>query len=144
MLCIWWCSPHAYQQDAIHQNHVLRVLFRPAHARGLRELSPKRALPAIPSVKTLVCLLLLGLLPTTMSNICVIMALKKISATMVSVLGAFEPLTAMSVGILVFGEPLTINVGVGFLLVIAAVILLILTSGKAETSPKRKGKGKKK
>lgn len=63
---------------------------------------------------------------------------------MVSVLGAFEPLTAMSVGILVFGEPLTINVGVGFLLVIAAVILLILTSGKAETSPKRKGKGKKK
>lgn len=102
------------------------------------------ALPAIPSVKTLVCLLLLGLLPTTMSNICVIMALKKISATMVSVLGAFEPLTAMSVGILVFGEPLTINVGVGFLLVIAAVILLILTSGKAETSPKAKVKARKK
>lgn len=71
-------------------------------------------------------LALIGLLPTALSNVSLIMALKKISSTMVAILGAFEPLTAMAVGILVFGEALTLSVTAGFAMIISAVILLII------------------
>jgi drug/metabolite transporter (DMT)-like permease len=54
------------------------------------------------------------------------MSLKRISSTMVAILGAFEPLTAMAIGIIVFGEPLTISVTAGFAMIISAVILLII------------------
>ena len=52
-------------------------------------------------------LMLLGLFPTMVSNVTLLRALNLIEATTVSVLGAFEPLTAMCVGILVMGEPFT-------------------------------------
>lgn len=78
------------------------------------------------SNKQFVNLALLGLLPTAVSNITLIMALKRIESTTVAILGAFEPITAMSVGCIVFGEPLTIMSCIGFALIIVAVILLIL------------------
>jgi drug/metabolite transporter (DMT)-like permease len=71
-------------------------------------------------------LALIGLLPTALSNVTLIMSLKRISSTMVAILGAFEPLTAMAIGIIVFGEPLTISVTAGFAMIISAVILLII------------------
>ena len=43
----------------------------------------------------LVNLFLLGLVPTAVSNVTLIMALKQISSTLAAVLGAFEPMTAM-------------------------------------------------
>ena len=53
------------------------------------------------------------------------MALKRIDSTTVATLGAFEPLTAMLIGIFVFGESLTWSVMSGFVLVILAVYILI-------------------
>ena len=44
-------------------------------------------------------LALLGLIPTAISNICVTVSLKLIDSTIVAILGAFEPLTAMVVGV---------------------------------------------
>lgn len=74
----------------------------------------------------LISLVLLGLLPTALSNVSLIMAIKKIGSTMCSILGAFEPLTAMVIGIIVFREPFTAAVAAGFLLIIGAVTILIL------------------
>ena len=59
------------------------------------------------------------------SNVTLLRALNLIEATTVSVLGAFEPLTAMCVGILVMGEPFTWAVAIGFAAIIAAVMILV-------------------
>lgn len=78
----------------------------------------------------LVNLFLLGVVPTAVSNVTLIMALKQISSTMAAVLGAFEPMTAMCVGILLFGEPLTLPIVIGFVLIITSVLILVLSKRK--------------
>ena len=75
----------------------------------------------------LINLFLLGLVPTAISNVTLIMAL---SSTMAAVLGAFEPMTAMCVGILLFGEPLTLPIVIGFVFIIASVFILVLSKRK--------------
>lgn len=70
-------------------------------------------------------LLMLGLFCTALSNAMLIPAVEQIGATITAILGAFEPLTAMVVGILVFGEQPTLTVNLGFVLIIAAVLVLI-------------------
>ena len=89
-------------------------------------------LPAIHTCTTLLNLFLLGLLPTVVSNITLILALKNIGSTLVAILGAFEPLTAMCIGITVFGEPFTTSIAIGFVLILTAVMLLVLKKSPAE------------
>ena len=84
----------------------------------------------IDTYSQLINLFLLGLVPTAISNVTLIISLKQISSTMAAVLGVFEPMTAMCVGILLFGEPLTLPVVVGFVLIIAAVLILVLSKHK--------------
>lgn len=84
-------------------------------------------LQPITSPSMLINLVLIGLLPTALSNVSLIMAVKKIGSVLCAVLGAFEPLTAMCVGIIVFGEPFTLAVSVGFILVLASVMILVLS-----------------
>ena len=71
----------------------------------------------IDTYSQLINLFLLGLVPTAISNVTLIISLKQISSTMAAVLGVFEPMTAMCVGILLFGEPLTLPIVVGFMLI---------------------------
>ena len=78
----------------------------------------------------LINLFLLGLVPTAVSNVTLIVALKQISSTLAAVLGAFEPMTAMCVGILLFGEPLTLPIVIGFVLIITSVLILVLSKRK--------------
>lgn len=87
-------------------------------------------LQGIPSLMGGLNLMLLGLVPTAISNITLIMALKNISSTMTAILGAFEPVTAMFVGVCVFHEGFTLTTGIGLALILFAVILLILTGKK--------------
>lgn len=80
----------------------------------------------IPSWHTATNLVLLALIPTVLSNLALINAVKRIGSTMTSVMGALEPLTAVSVGILFLGEGFTIYIGGGIALIITAVLILIL------------------
>ena len=91
----------------------------------------------IPSTSSFINLALLGLVPTAISNITLIMALKKVSSTMAAILGAFEPVTAMFVGVLVFSEPFTMPIALGLLLIIASVIFLVLSNKKAQEQDKQ-------
>lgn len=72
----------------------------------------------------------LAIIPTAVSNLTLIMGIKQVGSTMCAVLGAFEPLTALTVGILVFGEPMTIYIAIGFLMITLSVILLVLKNKK--------------
>lgn len=51
-------------------------------------------------------LILLALIPTVVSNLALVRAVKSIGSTLTSVLGAMEPVTAVCVGIFLFGGSL--------------------------------------
>jgi Predicted permease, DMT superfamily len=68
----------------------------------------------------------LAILPTIVSTSTLAVATRNIGATKASVLGVFEPITAILVGTLVFGEPLTNNIIIGILIAIVAVTFMIL------------------
>lgn len=70
-------------------------------------------------------LLLLAFIPTAVSNLTLILGLRHIGSTLTSILGALEPLTAMVVGVLVFAEPFTLTVAIGFVCIVVSVTLLI-------------------
>lgn len=72
-------------------------------------------------------LLLLAIIPTVVSNITLVAAIKAIGSTFASVLGAMEPVTAMTVGVLVFGEPFTHTTALGVVMIIFAVTMVILS-----------------
>lgn len=67
----------------------------------------------------------LALLPTIVSTATLAIASRNIGATKASVLGVFEPITAIVVGTLMFGEPLTTNIIVGISIAIVAVTFMI-------------------
>lgn len=73
-------------------------------------------------------LLGLALLPTIVSTASLAVATRNIGATKASVLGVFEPVTAILVGTVVFGEPLTSSIVLGITLSMVAVTFMILST----------------
>lgn len=71
--------------------------------------------------------LLLAVMPTVLSNITLLLAVRHIGGTLTSILGAMEPLTAVVIGTLVFGEAFTPREAAGIVLILTAVVLVILT-----------------
>lgn len=76
------------------------------------------------------CILGVALLATAVSNMTLVQAIKRIGPTLTSVFGALEPLTAVVIGVAVFGEPFTTQGAAGILLIVAAVTIVILHSGR--------------
>lgn len=78
--------------------------------------------------------ILLAAIPTVLSNLYLVKAIPIIGSTPTSVMGALEPLTAVIVGVIAFGEPLTSDSIVGIVMVIGAVLLLVLSQKKKKSS----------
>ncbi len=72
-------------------------------------------------------LLSLSVVCTFVTNVALVYCVKRIGSTLTAVLGAFEPLTAVVIGCLVFHEPFTWQVLTGIMLVIPAVLIIIWT-----------------
>ena len=72
----------------------------------------------------------LAVLPTIVSTATLAIATRNIGATKASVLGVFEPITAILIGTLVFGEALTWNIIAGILISIVAVTFMIIVTGR--------------
>lgn len=70
-------------------------------------------------------LLLLGIIPTALSNITLTIGLRNVGSTITSTLSALEPLVAIIIGLAVFSEPFSMLTLVGFVCITAAVTLLI-------------------
>ena len=84
------------------------------------------SIPAIPpTVLAWTCAVLLAFLPTMVSLYATALAIRFVGATATGILGALEPLTGVAIGVLVFGEELTIRLGAGIVLILIGVILLI-------------------
>lgn len=71
-------------------------------------------------------IIMLALVPTVVSCVAMVWAVHNVGSTVTAILGALEPLTAVFVGIVVFHEPLTVNMAVGIFMIILAVIVIIL------------------
>ena len=72
----------------------------------------------------------LAVFPTLVSLLTLAVATRLIGATRTSVLGVFEPVTAIAVGSLFFGESLTLNVIVGICITLFAVTFMVLSDKK--------------
>ncbi|MBO5602381.1 MAG: DMT family transporter [Prevotella sp.] len=68
----------------------------------------------------------LGLVPTVLSLVLMTVAVHEVGATPTAIMGALEPLTAVAIGVLVFGESFTLRLAVGIVLILSAVLLIVL------------------
>ena len=67
---------------------------------------------------------MLGLVPTVLSLIFMVKAVKIIGSTPTAILGALEPVTAVAIGVLVFGEILTGRLIAGIVLILGSTVLV--------------------
>lgn len=75
-------------------------------------------------------LLLLAFIPTVISNIALILAVKFAGSVKTSILGAMEPATAIAVGVFYFNEPFSLRNLLGFGLIVVATILVVASNSK--------------
>jgi len=80
----------------------------------------------LPDAVSAVNVVLLAVAPTVISNITLLLAVRNIGGTLTSILGALEPVTAVCIGAMVFGEEFTLSEAVGITLILVAVVLVIL------------------
>lgn len=70
--------------------------------------------------------LMLAILPTVVSLVLMVVAVKEIGSTPTAIMGALEPVTAVFIGGVVFNESLTPRLVSGILMILVAVTLIIL------------------
>jgi len=68
----------------------------------------------------------LGLVPTVLSLVLMTISVHEAGATPTAVMGALEPMTAVAIGVLVFGELLTVRLVAGILLVLLSVTMIVV------------------
>lgn len=83
------------------------------------------ALQAVPSWWLWGNVLALAVLPTAVSLLCTTWAIHAIGSTPTAILGALEPVTAVFFGVVIFREELTVRLGLGIALILAAVTLIV-------------------
>jgi len=83
-------------------------------------------LEQIPTLSALGNGLGLAFFPSFLSFLLMAVAVHRIGPTQTAILGAFEPLTAVVIGVLVFSEPFTQNLLWGFILILTSVPVVIL------------------
>ncbi|MBQ4041725.1 MAG: DMT family transporter [Prevotella sp.] len=67
----------------------------------------------------------LGLVPTVLSLLFMTIAVHEVGATPTAIMGALEPLTAVAIGVMMFGEAFTFRLCIGIVLILAAVLLIV-------------------
>lgn len=68
--------------------------------------------------------LMLGLIPTVLSLVFMAKSIKLVGSTPTAIMGALEPITAVFIGTVFFGELLTLRLIVGIIFILAAVTLV--------------------
>ncbi len=88
--------------------------------------SPELYLHVLPSARAWMFAIWLSIVPTILSLVFMTVAVHHVGATPTAILGALEPLTAVAIGVVVFGEMLTPHLIVGILFILFAVMLVVL------------------
>lgn len=77
------------------------------------------------------CVIGLAVFPTIVALETITVAIRLIGPTVTAILGAFEPLTALLVGVFVFGEMMTVRIFCGICLILCAVTGVVVSGGKS-------------
>ena len=72
----------------------------------------------------------LAVVPAIMALVLMIYAAKYIGSTATAILGALEPLTAVLIGIFCFGEAFSLQLALGIILILAAVVFIAARKNK--------------
>lgn len=88
--------------------------------------SPELYLHVLPSPRAWSFAVWLSIVPTILSLVFMTVAVHHVGATPTAILGALEPLTAVAIGVVVFGEMLTPRLIVGILFILFAVMLVVI------------------
>ena len=80
--------------------------------------------------RSAVNVLLIALVPTVISNLTLILAVKNVGSTVTAILGSMEPVTAVLVGIFHFGEPFNLQYASGLMLILASVCLVVWSNNR--------------
>lgn len=72
----------------------------------------------------------LAIVPAIMALVLMVYAAKLVGSTTTAILGALEPLTAVLIGIFVFGEKFTLTLALGIVLILAAVTIIVIKPKK--------------
>ncbi len=91
-------------------------------------------LQLLPSARAALWSAQLGLFPTVLSLIFINISIKLVGSTPAAIMGALEPLTAVCIGVMVFGEHLTGKLILGMAMILTAVMLIILNNNKKNSS----------
>ncbi len=83
-------------------------------------------LQPIPSLLVVLNISGLALVTTVLTMVLIAYAVTKIGSTNASIVGCLEPITALIVGVLIFGEALTPRIVLGVVLILSSVSLVIL------------------
>lgn len=75
----------------------------------------------------------LAIVPAIFALVLMVYAAKYVGSTATAILGALEPLTAVLIGIFVFNEPFTLNLAIGIVLILGAVVIIAGRKGEAGT-----------
>lgn len=68
----------------------------------------------------------MAIVPTVLSLVFMVIAVHDIGSTPTAIMGALEPVTAVFIGIFLFGEAFSLRLAAGILLILVAVLLIIL------------------
>jgi len=74
----------------------------------------------------------LSVFPTIIALLTLSYSTRTIGPVKTSILGVFEPVTAMLIGTLLFGEKLTVNIVAGITIAVAAVVFMVAGGGKSQ------------
>ena len=82
----------------------------------------------VPNMGVFIDFALFSLITTVLSVSALVYAIKLIGSTPTSIVGALEPLVAVGVSVVLFGEVLTISLIVGIILILTGVIINIISN----------------
>lgn len=81
----------------------------------------------IPTVGAGINLTLFALVPTVLSLLSMVYAVKLIGSTPTAVMGSMEPVVAVAISVALFNEPLTGNLITGIVMIVAAVAVTVMS-----------------
>ncbi len=87
--------------------------------------------------KQWLCAAQLALLPTVLSLFFMTISINLIGSTPAAIMGALEPVTAVIIGVFVFGESFSLQLGIGIIAILAGVTLIILRKQKPATAEQK-------
>lgn len=88
--------------------------------------SPEAHLSLLPSGRAWFYAVFLSIVPTVLALSFLTIACRNIGSTPTAIIGALEPLTAVLIGICIFGEAFTLRLAIGIALILSAVVLIVI------------------